>query len=78
MEKMFTNCSNLQSLNLSSFNTDLVENMENMFTNCSKLSSLNVDSFKIDIFHPDKVGGVYYKRIERRADEFGKINGSKC
>ena len=25
----------------------------------------NVDSFKIDIFHPDKVGGVYYKRIER-------------
>ena len=26
----------------------------------------NVDSFKIDIFHPDKVGGVYYKRIERR------------
>jgi hypothetical protein len=25
----------------------------------------NVDSFKIDIFHPNKVGGVYYKRIER-------------
>ena len=25
----------------------------------------NVDSFKIDIFHPNKVGGVYYKRINR-------------
>ena len=25
----------------------------------------NVDSFKIDIFHPNKVGGVYYKKIER-------------
>ena len=25
----------------------------------------NVDSFKIDIFHPNKIGGVYYKKIQR-------------
>ena len=40
MNYMFSNCSSLTSLNLSSFNTDNVTNMYFMFSNCSSLTTI--------------------------------------
>jgi len=44
---MFSNCENLVSLDLSSFNTNNVTNMRDMFNGCSSLNDLNLSSFKI-------------------------------
>ena len=45
MSLMFTNCSKLESLDLSSFNTENVKNMEYMFANCATLTSLDLSLF---------------------------------
>ena len=45
MSKMFYNCYNLSSLNLSQFNTGNVENMNEMFYNCQNLKSLDLSAF---------------------------------
>ena len=42
---MFSGCSSLQSLNLSSFNTTNVKDMSFMFSGCSSLQSFNLSSF---------------------------------
>ncbi len=43
--KMFYECSSLESIDLSSFNTSLVTYMEAMFYGCSSLEYLNLSSF---------------------------------
>ena len=43
--RMFYNCSRLQAVNVTSFNTDKVQSMQQMFTNCSSLKSLDLRSF---------------------------------
>ena len=45
MIKMFSFCYIWESLDLSSFNTEKVENMTEMFSYCSYLSSLNLRNF---------------------------------
>ena len=46
MNKMFQGCNKLTSLNVSKFDTRLVQNgMERMFQDCSSLTSLDVSSF---------------------------------
>ena len=45
MSKMFYNCYNLSSFNLSQFNTGNVEKMNEMFYNCHGLNSLNLSAF---------------------------------
>ena len=45
MAWMFTNCTSLTSLDLSSFNTAKVTNMVGMFSSCTSLTSLNLSSF---------------------------------
>ena len=45
MGSMFSNCSSLTSLDLSSFNTANVTNMGGMFSYCSSLTSLDLSSF---------------------------------
>ena len=45
MEAMFSSCSNLTSLDLSSFDTSNVTNMQNMFSGCTNLTSLDVSNF---------------------------------
>ena len=45
MSKMFYNCSNLSSLNLSQFNTGNVEKMNEMFYYCRELKSLDLSAF---------------------------------
>ena len=44
---MFSRCSSLQSINLSSFNTTNVEDMSYMFSGCSSLQSINLSSFNV-------------------------------
>ena len=48
MHMMFSGCSSLNSLDLSSFKTDNVTNMSWMFNGCSSLSSFDLSSFKTD------------------------------
>lgn len=45
MKYMFSNCNNLQTIDLSNFNTSKVTNMRNMFYYCQKLTELDVSSF---------------------------------
>ena len=45
MSKMFYNCNNLSSFNLSQFNTGNVEKMNEMFYNCHGLNSLDLSAF---------------------------------
>lgn len=45
MQRMFTACKNLASLDLSSFNTENVTDMSNMFNGCSSLTSLDLGRF---------------------------------
>ena len=45
MECMFSKCSSLTTINLSSFKTDMVNNMEAMFCNCRSLKEVNLLSF---------------------------------
>ena len=42
---MFSDCSSLQSIDLSSFNTTNVKNMSSMFLGCSSLRSIDLSSF---------------------------------
>ena len=45
MVDMFYRCSNLTSLDVSNFNTELVTDMSVMFSGCSNLTSLDVSKF---------------------------------
>ena len=45
MSDMFSDCSNLTSLDVSSFDTSKVTNMSMMFSYCSKLTSLDLSGF---------------------------------
>ena len=45
MSCMFCDCSSLQEINLSSFNTSNATNMELMFCKCSSLKKINLSSF---------------------------------
>ena len=42
---MFSGCSSLKSIDLSSFNTTNVNNMNSMFFYCSSLQSIDLSSF---------------------------------
>ena len=45
MSHMFDECSSLNKLNVSNFNTNNVGNMSYMFYNCSSLKELNLSNF---------------------------------
>ena len=48
MSNMFSDCPKLQSLDLSSFNTEMVETMRAMFSDCPKLQSLDLSNFNTE------------------------------
>jgi len=48
MAYMFSRCSGLKKINLTSFKTDKVINMSYMFNRCSRLKEINLSSFKTD------------------------------
>ena len=62
---MFYNCSSLNSLNLSNFNTNNVINMKSMFCDCSSLTSLNLSNF-----NTNNVNDMY--------GMFSGVNRKKC
>ena len=55
---MFLNCSSLDELNLSNFNTNNVTYMSYMFYNCSSLKELNLSGF-----NTNNVISKYMKRV---------------
>ena len=48
MNSMFNECYELESLDLSNFNTSKVKNMTCMFHKCNKLKYLNLENFTIN------------------------------
>ncbi len=48
MSQMFSGCSSLETLDVSSFNTEQVTDMSTMFSGCSSLTSLDVSNFNTD------------------------------
>ena len=58
MQKMFYNCKNLSSLDLSNFNTEKVTDMQKMFYNCNKLSSLDLSNFNTE--KVTNMSGMFY------------------
>lgn len=49
MRSMFSGCSNLISLNVTSFNTSKVRNMSYMFNGCAKLEKIDLSSFNTEM-----------------------------
>ena len=45
LSNLFFSCSSMESLDLSSFNTNKVKSMNNLFNGCSSLNSINLSSF---------------------------------
>ena len=58
MRGMFSVCSSLKSINLSSFNTNNVNNMREMFSRCSSLESIDLSSFNTT--NVDNMHGMFY------------------
>ena len=57
---MFSNCSNLTSLDLSSFNTSNVMDMSSMFNSCSNLTYLDIRNF-------------YFTKVISDSNTFNKV-----
>ena len=60
MNNMFSECSSLQSLDLSSFDTINVINMNNMFLNCILLESVNLLLFNTNLVNNN---GIYVFKL---------------
>ena len=58
MNKMFYGCSSLINLDLSTFNTQNVDNVEFMFSFCESLMFLNLSNFNIQ-----NITGYFNKEI---------------
>ena len=56
---MFSDCSSLKSIDLSSFNTNNVNNMNSMFSGCSSLQSINLYSFNTT--NVNNMGLMFFK-----------------
>ena len=48
MSYMFSGCSSLTELNLTSFDTQIVTNMNSMFSSCSSIHYLDLSSFNTE------------------------------
>ena len=66
MSHMFCNCSSLQSINLSSFNTNNVKDMTFMFSGCYSLQSIDLSSFNTT--NVKEMHGMFFKcsSLEKR------------
>ena len=74
---MFSGCSSLRSIDLSSFNNTNVNNMRCMFFECSSLKSIDLSSFNTTyvnnmrcMFH----GGFSLEKRNVKIDKHGKKN----
>ena len=72
---MFYDCSSLQSVNSSSFNTTNVKNMGGMFYGCSSLQSIDLSSFNTT--NVGYMSGMFYgcsslKKENVKISNYGK------
>ena len=58
MSGMFTHCESLTSIDLSSFNTPLLEKIKEIFSQCSSLSYINVSQLNTKIVQD--FSGAFY------------------
>ncbi len=76
MYGMFSGCSSLTSLDLSSFNTSNVTTMGDMFYNCNALTTLNVSSFNTSkVTTMDSMFSECYNiaELDLSSFDFGKV-----
>ena len=72
MGEMFSGCSSLQSINLSSFNTTNVKYMGFMFSGCSSLQSIDLSSFNTTNVENMRWMFSYCYSLEKRNVKIGK------
>ena len=75
MQKMFYNCKNLSSLDLSNFNTEKVTDMNKMFYNCNKLSSLDLSNFNTE--KVTNMSGMFYNCNKLSSLDLSNFNTEK-
>ena len=77
MSFMLYECSSLNSLNLSNFNTNKVNNMSYMFCDCSSLTYLNLSDFNTNnVYNMSRIfSGIKNCKIETNNKKFlNKLN----
>ncbi len=58
---MFSRCSSLEEINLSTFNTNKVMKMNGMFYGCSSLKEANISNFQINKY--TEINGMFLSLI---------------
>ena len=69
---LFYNCSNLQNVDLSSFNAQNVTNMSYMFYNCSNLQNVDLSSFNAQ--NVTNIHGMFYKCSNLKSLDLSSFN----
>ena len=69
---MFSRCSSLESIDLSSFNTTNVTNMRGMFYDCSSLKSINLSSF--NTINVTNISGMFYYCSSLKSIDLSSFN----
>ena len=75
MENMFCDCSTLETLDVSSFNTENVTTMVGMFNNCSSLRSLDLPVF--NTANVTKMGAMFQKCSSLQSLDLSSFNTRK-
>jgi surface protein len=78
MAFMFEYCRELESLDLRSFNTALVEDFGQMFNGCVKMRSLLFDTAKFSTANATVLGSMFMECNALESLDVSKFNTSKC
>ena len=81
MNRMFSHCSSLISLNVSNFDTSAVTSMQSMFSHCITLTSLDLSSFTNDkvifaedlFFNASKLTYIDIRKFKGHENKFNKM-----
>ena len=76
LSKMFYGCRELETLDLSNFNTINVERMDYMFYNCNSLNNLNIYNFKTDYVSDMKY--MFYSCSKLKKLDIPYFNTEEC
>ena len=76
LTQMFYGCSSLTNLNLTNFDTSLVQNMEGMFYGCSSLTFLNLSNF--DTSQVTTMNSIFYGCSSLNSIDLSSFNTSKA
>lgn len=74
MAQMFTGCTSLSDLDVSTFNTSNVIDMNNMFDDCQSLTELDITNF--DTSNVKNMGGMFYRCINLKEIDVSKFDTS--